>query len=887
MNIIQEKDNGRHNLIIKFITDVQVCSIRRLCSLAVLCAAVIAALTCMLEAGDVEMHGGSIMQLKKGRTVDTDGGSAETRERWELRVPAGSSREFIYTNKVATHFSGEAAGEHSRSYHGLFCAMHEYLDSWELHVEGMRLGAGTVKESMCYPHTIYRLHSDPEITEEIFLPDFENGLIVRFSGDMAEGCTLIPWVDMRFIWDVPKPEYRIFWEDKNNMLLISRVDNPFPKGRPRWIAVTADRQLAFSADERSRAVDYPKDAARRAMGRTYPFSPGKLAFACESGKQGSIVFGFGLGVNENEAAAQALKLVREFSRLKRKKYDRIEGLFERADIETENVDFNKALRWARVSMDNLIMNQRGKGIYAGFHWFPNYWGRDSFICLPGACLATGAYEDAREIILSFMEHQQVDPSVRYLGRFPNIVNPDDLQYAGVDGTWWLVRAAWKYALSTGDIKFIVKGFPRIRLAIEGALSTAVDELGFLTHGDGETWMDAGGERNPYSPRGDRAVEVQALFHHGLLAGAAWARELSATLRSGAAAPGGSAAGNNEAAVGREAAAGGKENAAGENHSTTGDALTTASLDEPLDERTLDALASRWEEKAKLLRENFVRFFWNEHGGYLYDHLNRDGTADDQIRPNAILALWVSLDSRDVARAGGNSAARHGGRSTVLLDADKARRLVETAQREILLPHGVASLSPNDPRFHRSHLNLDRYYYDEAYHNGDVWEWLAGPMVSCLLFAGKTADAWRCTGTLVNEILREACVGSLREIQDGAHTPGKEEFGGATSQAWSLAEFIRVSMTEFLYLTESDGMWDVHARMESVEQSKPSRAWYRYIGIGDWISSGFVPDRDRIPVQWGATRYKLPFMECGSAGITVDGCRLIVLEGSVEAFRPSE
>ena len=32
-------------------------------------------------------------------------------------------------------------------------------------------------------------------------------------------------------------------------------------------------------------------------------------------------------------------------------------------------------------------------------------------------------------------------------------------------------------------------------------------------------MDGGGEQHPYSPRGNRAVEAQALFHRGLLTAA--------------------------------------------------------------------------------------------------------------------------------------------------------------------------------------------------------------------------------------------------------------------------------------------------------------------------------------------------------------------------------
>ena len=67
-------------------------------------------------------------------------------------------------------------------------------------------------------------------------------------------------------------------------------------------------------------------------------------------------------------------------------------------------------------MEALIMDVRGKGIYAGFHWFPNYWSRDTFICLPGATLVTRQYEDARAILRAFLRFQMTDRSSPRLGR---------------------------------------------------------------------------------------------------------------------------------------------------------------------------------------------------------------------------------------------------------------------------------------------------------------------------------------------------------------------------------------------------------------------------------------------------------------------------------------
>lgn len=759
-------------------------------------AAVAAAALLAVSAGCAgEIRNWDRMVIEEDRTGEslvTEAGSV--REDWEIRVPIGQTREYITTDKIATHFSCETNAAHSRSYHGLFCAMHEYLDSWDLESGGTLLEKDEITLARAYPHTLYRWYGKSRVMEEIVLPDHENGLVVTFEGMLADTCRLRPWADMRFIWDVPRPEYRIFWERRSNTLLLSRVDDPFEEGRPSWVAVTCDLPLEYERDESFREDVYWKDAARNAMGRTTPFSPGTLRFETTSGAVRRAVFVFALGETEEAAVEQAARLLRDHRTLKDEKLARIDWIVRgkperklprhagRSSTGTvrspEGVPAvpsgggrkAKAYRWARASMDNLIMDQRGRGIYAGFHWFPNYWGRDSFICLPGACLSTGEFETAREILLSFMEHQQDDPGSPRLGRMPNIVNPGDLQYAGVDGTWWLVRAAWKYFMATGDTGFLIEARPAIELAIEGALEKAVDERGYLTHGDGETWMDAGGERNPYSPRGDRAVEVQALFHHGLLAGASWAETAAVVL---------------------------------------GDAIEKgdASLLAETESADIDHLrekARTWRERARLLAGSFREDFWFEEEGYLHDHLDGDGGRDRQIRPNAILALQVYLDTIEMLELEEEFAEGTTPDHVLLVTREQLAAVMEKALDTVILDHGVTSLDPGDPRFHPYHLNLDEYYYDAAYHNGDVWEWLTGPAVTCLVAAGRTEEARRLFAPLVDEILDEACVGSLREIQDGMFTPGKEEFGGATSQAWSLAEFIRVMLDEGIAEGSGDG-----------------------------------------------------------------------------------
>ena len=67
-------------------------------------------------------------------------------------------------------------------------------------------------------------------------------------------------------------------------------------------------------------------------------------------------------------------------------------------VSTDDPQLTAALRWLSLTTDSLVTEQRGDGIYAGLPWFNEYWGRDSFISLPGATLVTGQFEEARAVL---------------------------------------------------------------------------------------------------------------------------------------------------------------------------------------------------------------------------------------------------------------------------------------------------------------------------------------------------------------------------------------------------------------------------------------------------------------------------------------------------------
>src|SRR5450432_154336 len=90
-----------------------------------------------------------------------------------------------------------------------------------------------------------------------------------------------------------------------------------------------------------------------------------------------------------------------------------------------------------------------KTIIAEYHWFTD-WSRDTMISLPGLCLSTGRFEDARKILSAFAN------SV-YEGMLPNRFqdNNEPPEYNNVDGTLWFFNAVYAYLKLTKNRNFIL------------------------------------------------------------------------------------------------------------------------------------------------------------------------------------------------------------------------------------------------------------------------------------------------------------------------------------------------------------------------------------------------------------------------------------------------
>jgi predicted glycogen debranching enzyme len=188
-------------------------------------------------------------------------------------------------------------------------------------------------------------------------------------------------------------------------------------------------------------------------------------------------------------------------------------------------------RMERSADAYLVRRTGGSTLVAGYPWFTD-WGRDTFIAVRGLCLATGRYDDARQILLAWADavSEGMLPN-----RFPDAGEAPE--FNAVDASLWYVIAAGELldanpGTSAADraaiqraIEAILDGYTRgtrfgIRADTDGLLAAGVPGVQL-------TWMDARVGDRVITPRIGKPVEVQALWVNALWIAARFSRRWEA------------------------------------------------------------------------------------------------------------------------------------------------------------------------------------------------------------------------------------------------------------------------------------------------------------------------------------------------------------------------
>jgi predicted glycogen debranching enzyme len=361
----------------------------------------------------------------------------------------------------------------------------------------------------------------------------------------------------------------------------------------------------------------------------------------------------------------------------------------------------------------IVRRGAGLTVIAGYPWFTD-WGRDTFISLPGLCLATGRLEDAVRILVAWagtVSDGMLPNRFADAGQMP--------EFNAADASLWFVVAVEELREAARARQFAVGG-PE-RRALEAAVLAIVSgyaagtrhgirvaEDGLLAAGAPGvqlTWMDARVDGREVTPRIGKPVELQALWVN---------------------------------------------------------ALASAARHDP-----------RWTALRARAAASFAARFWNESAHCLYDVVDVDhepAVVDASIRPNQLLAV--------------------GGLPVALLAGDRARRVLEVVARTLLVPTGMRTLAPTDPRY-RGTYGGGVAERDGAYHQGTAWSWLLYAYVDAVRRHAPAGEfASRASGVLTG-LERQLDVAGLGHVAEVTSGDPPHAAGGCPFQAWSLAALLRV------------------------------------------------------------------------------------------------
>ncbi|HUS86392.1 MAG TPA: amylo-alpha-1,6-glucosidase [Bacteroidales bacterium] len=177
---------------------------------------------------------------------------------------------------------------------------------------------------------------------------------------------------------------------------------------------------------------------------------------------------------------------------------------------------------------------------------------------------------------------------------------------------------------------------------------------------------------------------------------------------------------------------------------------------------------KYETLPEKIRGNYISMFWDNQKGYLADYVSADFQPNMYVRPNMLMAVSLPYS---------------------MLDKEQMRMVVDTAEQELLTPRGLRTLSPKNPEYTGIYRG-DQDERDRAYHQGTVWPWLTGPFCEAYLRVYGEQGAKKVSNILIRfeEVMNENGISTISEVYDG---DPPHIAGGAISQAWSVAEVLRI------------------------------------------------------------------------------------------------
>lgn len=535
-----------------------------------------------------------------------------TKNRADLQNFADATRhEWLETNGLGGWSSASVIGANTRRYHGLLVAAIEpHLDRYVLlskldetivvHNNAQPGDNGQFKDrfelgvNLYQGHTIFpkgnqyltEFNKDlfPEWTyaaggiqlrKKIVMIHEENTVVVIYDVIKASSSfilELLPLIASRNYHSLNHQGPHMHWHSEfhegvfhnqpdGNLNIFIKVPGSSFKRNPSWY-----RNFLYT-EEQNRGLDHIEDL----------FNHGIFAVQLQEGDSLSIIIS-----DSDPSMKDGQELfTRELHRRQNLLYQQPDnGLIKQLVLAADQFIIKRKMA-ETPEASSLRGSLEGTSIIAGYHWFTD-WGRDTMISLPGLCLSTGRFADAKKILTAYAA------SVN-MGMLPNRFCDDGkTEYNSADATLWYFIAVYKYLVTTGDVLFVLNDLlPVLKEIIDWHFKGTrynihVDEDGLLSAGEQGvqlTWMDAKVGKRVITPRMGKPVEIQALWYNAL--------KIFAELLQ-------------------------------------------------LNNQAHDAWVVGI--SADKVKESFLEKFWYQEGNYLYDVIDEEGDPNKELRPNQLFAI---------------------------------------------------------------------------------------------------------------------------------------------------------------------------------------------------------------------------------------------------------
>lgn len=661
---------------------------------------------------------------------------------------AGIEREWVITNGLGSYAGSSIIGAHTRKHHGLLIAsLHAPTERFQF--------LSKIKEAISIENETFSLDATQYTNQtyhngQHYLQRFLFEGVPTFVYEV-NGCL----VEKTFSFHYGHNTIAIFYTLYNGPKNATYTFTPLFNDRDHNDGSTkADLEaLAFRCRESERAY-HLTSAKHPDLTLHFAYSDGTLCKADPLYEEGiELQTEIDTGNSGEDCSYSPILLKLELKPYERKTVSLICSLEDSYPLDAFQVIQDELLRKEALlqkaghtdvfanrlvlAADQFIANRESTGyktILAGLPWFTD-WGRDTMIALQGLTLCTNRLEDTKDILLTFANYVSD-------GLVPNMFPDEGLAplYNTADASLWYFYSVDQYLRATGNedayhfIQTMI--YPRLKEIIkayhDGCAFSIYMDHDYLIHAGGDfdqvTWMDVRSGDWVVTPRHGKPVEINALWYNAL--------------------------------------------------------------------KVMEDLSYRFDdhdfsygELAEKVKESFIKRFYNPDTHCLYDVVEEEQDSakfsqynkpapkvdvihkkeNGQIRPNQLYAVSLPYS---------------------MLTDEIAKNVVDVCLEKLYASVGMRSLSADDPEYiglYKGALHVR----DGAYHQGTVWAFPLGAMISAYLRVYGNRDGAREFAQKllapVNDHLSDGCIGQIAEIFDGDEPHISR---GCYGQAWSVGEILR-------------------------------------------------------------------------------------------------